>query len=197
MEATGNAMLKNNEWEPGDDLDRALDAELAKYASVEPRLGLEERILANLGSVDSSTWAGTRWTWHRAAVLAAALVIAASLAWRWNKASHRPIVVYRPEIKQAPVATYRVRGETGFATRRKPSPHRSIRPRPQLQDAASGPKLDVFPSPLPLSEQEKILALYVEKYSHHAALVAEARMDALRQQDEERRRIIAGQDSKQ
>ena len=34
-----------------DDLDRALDAALAKYTSVEPRAGLDERILANLRAV--------------------------------------------------------------------------------------------------------------------------------------------------
>jgi hypothetical protein len=62
---------------------------------------------------------------------------------------------------------------------------------------AAKPKLDVFPSPLPLSEQEKILAIYVAQYPQHAALVAEARMDALRQQEEERRRTVSGQDSGQ
>jgi len=66
--------------------------------------------------------------------------------------------------------------------------------RPMQHDTvASSAKLDVFPSPLPLSEQEKILAIYVAQYPEHAALVAEARMDALRQEDEERSRIITGQ----
>jgi hypothetical protein len=32
----------------GDDLDRLLDAALAKYAQVEPRSGLENRVLATL-----------------------------------------------------------------------------------------------------------------------------------------------------
>jgi hypothetical protein len=31
-----------------DEFDRMLDAALAKYAAVEPRTGLEERVLANL-----------------------------------------------------------------------------------------------------------------------------------------------------
>jgi hypothetical protein len=54
--------------------------------------------------------------------------------------------------------------------------------------------LDQFPSPQPLSEQEKILANYVAKYPEHAALIAEARMEALRR-DEEERAADAGNDS--
>jgi hypothetical protein len=62
---------------------------------------------------------------------------------------------------------------------------------------ATNPKLDVFPSPLPLSEQEKILASYVSEYPKHAALVAEARMDDLRQETEERRRIASERNERQ
>ena len=191
-------MLKtSNEWKEGDDLDRALDAALAKYASVEPRVGLDERILANLRSADTLTGAGIGWSWRMSVVLAAILVIVASLAWRWNKTSHQPVVVHQPEIKQAPIVAHQTGGETGFASQPKPSRPRTIRPRPQPQVAAAGPKLDVFPSPLPLSEQEKILALYVEKYPQHAALVAEARMEALRQQAEERRQMTGERDQRQ
>jgi hypothetical protein len=190
-------MLKNsNEWKSGDDLDRALDAALTKYAAVEPRAGLEERIRAHLRAEGTSSAAHAWWNWRVAAVLAAVLVIAASLAWRWNKASHRPVVLHRPEVKQAPIAPYRSSGETAFASQRKPSRHKTIGSRPQPQVAAVEPKLDVFPSPLPLSEQEKILSLYVEKYPQDAALVAEARMEALRQQAEERR-LSSEQDEKQ
>lgn len=190
-------MLKNNnESKPGDDLDRALDAALAKYASVEPRVGFEERIIANLRSADCSTSAGTGWSWRMTAALAAILVIAA-LAWQWNKASQRPIVVRRPEIRQAPIAPHRSGVETAFASQAKSARHTTIRPRPKPQVVAVGPKLDVFPSPLPLSEQEKILALYVKKYPQHAALVAEARMEALRQQAEEQRRITGERDEQQ
>lgn len=49
----------------------------------------------------------------------------------------------------------------------------------------SPPKLAQFPSPQPLSEQERILASYVAKYPEHAALVAQARAEALQQDSEE------------
>ena len=46
---------------------------------------------------------------------------------------------------------------------------------------ASAPKLDEFPSPQPLSEQEKMLAEYVAEHHQQAALVARARMADLKE----------------
>ena len=53
--------------------------------------------------------------------------------------------------------------------------------RPQFIVASANTKLDRFPSPQPLSEQEKILASYVEKYPEEAVLLARARTEAVRQ----------------
>jgi hypothetical protein len=46
---------------------------------------------------------------------------------------------------------------------------------------ASAPKLDVFPSPEPLSEQEKMLAAYVAQHHQQAVLIARARMAELKE----------------
>ncbi len=51
--------------------------------------------------------------------------------------------------------------------------------------AAASPKLDQFPSPQPLSEQEKILTNYVAQYPEHAVLIARARSEDLRRDAEE------------
>jgi hypothetical protein len=191
-------MNDNNEnWKTEDESDRALDAALAEYTSVEPRAGLEERILANLRAADSPTIARRWWNWRIAAVVAATLIIAVSLVARWNRASQPPTVVQRPHVKEAPIAPQVANRENSVASQKKLPRHRGVRTQPQQEIVAVDPKLDVFPSPLPLSEQEKILSLYVEKYPEHAALVAEARMDALRQQAEERRQIAGERDEKQ
>lgn len=191
-------MKHNNETrKTSDDLDRILDAELAKYASIEPRAGLEERILANLRTADRSSGTHLWWNWRIAAVLAVVLVIAASLAWRWTKASVPPIVVHRQEVKEAPIAPRLANRETNPALQTKGPRRRTVKTPQQTEIVVAGPKLDVFPSPLPLSEQEKILASYIAEDPEHAALVAEARMDALRQQDDERRRMTADRDSKE
>jgi len=180
-----------------DDLDRTLDAALAKYASVEPREGLEERILANLRSQDTRPAEPTRWNWRFVAALAAVLMIAAVVVWRWNKPTLPPVATHPQTPKQAPVAPEVAHGDENNSAPRKSKRHQTVRHQREHEILAAGPKLDVFPTPLPLSEQEKILATYVARYPEHAALVAVARMDSLRQEAEERRRIASERDERQ
>jgi hypothetical protein len=179
-----------------DDLDRALDAALAKYASLEPREGLEERILANLRAAGTRRAQRAWWNWGFA-VLAAVLAIAAVAIWRWNQPTQTPVAVHPPTQEQAPVAPNLAHRDRNNAPPTKSVQWRRPQHRPQHESVAANPKLDVFPSPLPLNEQEKILASYVSQYPQHAALVAEARMDDLRQETEERRRIASERDERQ
>jgi hypothetical protein len=53
---------------------------------------------------------------------------------------------------------------------------------------AGTPKLDLFPSPHPLSKQEKILASYIAQFRDEAVMVARARTEALRKDREEEMR---------
>jgi hypothetical protein len=177
-----------------DDLDRTLDAALSKYTSIEPREGLEERILANLHEASTRDVQRAWWNWGFAA-LAAFLLIAAALVWRWNQPKRTPAAVHPSTLKQGPVAPDLAHRDGNTPTRSLP--RRTARHQPEREIVAANPKLDVFPSPLPLSEQEKILASYVSQYPKHAALVAEARMDDLRQETEERRRIASERDERQ
>src|SRR5215472_2559365 len=64
-----------NKTPPEDELDRLLDAALASYANVDPRPGLDERILANLRSEHPVAHAW--WYWGLATALAAILVVLA------------------------------------------------------------------------------------------------------------------------
>jgi hypothetical protein len=59
------------------------------------------------------------------------------------------------------------------------------------------PKLDQFPSPQPLSEEERVLLRYVTVYPERAGLLAEARTKALHQDAEERLRLAAGEEDSQ
>jgi hypothetical protein len=90
-------------------------------------------------------------------------------------------------------------GQENRVHRHAPQPSQKANHRsPQPVVAASAPKLDQFPSPQPLSEQEKILASYVAEYPEHAVLVAQARAEALlRDQEEEEREAGHERDSQQ
>jgi len=174
----------------GDNLDRMIDAALAKYASMEPRAGLEERVLENLRAAELRTEIRAWWMWGFAAVMTAVILVAGTLAWNWRKPAHPPVASH-PSIEQRPAIPQLATREASPAPYKKLGQRRVAARGADHELAAANPKLDVFPSPLPLSEQEKILALYVGQYPGHAALVAEARMNDLRQEEKERREIAA------
>lgn len=168
-----------------DELDNMLHAALAKYAAVEPRAGLEDRVLANLlcerSRVSNRAW----WRWSVAGALAAVIVVAVALAWRSNKPSH-PVASNYPSIAaeapKEPVARVLSNGVRYQVRTRERGPIRNAairRARPKVV-VTDNPKLDQFPSPQPPSEQEKILESYVAKYPEHAALIARARAEELR-----------------
>jgi len=176
-----------------DDLDRVLDAALAKYAAVEPRAGLEERVLASLRAEQPKPRGHSWWRWGVAAALAAVVVVAITVALRSGKpvpvAVHKtPLPVESPRAPETQV----VHREGNSVAPRRPM-HKAAAADAHSPEivAAATPELDVFPSPQPLSEQEEILAKYVAMYPKRAALVAEARMESLRQDAEERRAIAA------
>ena len=58
-------------------------------------------------------------------------------------------------------------------------PKRRLRAVADAQVAKALPKLDQFPSPQPLSEQEKLLASYVAVYPKQAAVLARLRTEEL------------------
>jgi len=160
-------------------LDRELDAALAKYATVEPRAGLEERILANLRSelteVPNHAW----WKWSAAVALAAVfVVIAVALALRSPKpahiAQHRPLSPAQVEPSGTPAATNN-KENTVRPNSVAPAIHAKRRDHANTHVAlAASPKLDVFPSPQPLSEEELALVQYVQSFPKDATLIAQA-----------------------
>lgn len=181
-----------------DALDRALDAALAKYTAVEPRPGLEERILANLRAQQSSP-APSRWQWVAVGVAAMlVLVLALSVG-----SKHRPQHMVRTPNNV--VKEGRETQALGHTNKQQPalewpvSVHTAVksRPRNRTATAISAPRLAHFPSPLPLSEQERILAGYVAKYPEHAALIAVARTEELRRNEEEMAQAIRGNENSQ
>jgi hypothetical protein len=169
-----------------DELDRILYAALAKYAAVEPREGLEQRVLANLRAqppIPGPAW--WRWGGVMAAVVAAFLITLA-LTWRSDKqlqpvVANHPVVTIQPP-NERPMQTVPNAPSSGVRPVR-PDAAQKLAVAPSLPALAMArpPKLDQFPSPQPLSEQEKILQSYVAENPEQAVLLARARTEALRQ----------------
>jgi hypothetical protein len=160
-----------------DSLDRELDAALAKYALAEPRAGLEERVLASLRARRKHAAPGwLRWT-AAAAFAATMILVVASLTGKMGQRvlgiAEHPAPVMAQKIVPSGVEVADLH-PTGV---RKPTVRVAHRPPTMV---VSVPRLEQFPSPQPLSEQEAILARYVSRYPEHAALIAQARTEELR-----------------
>jgi len=164
------------------ELDRVLDAALAKYAAVEPRAGLEERVLANLRAQPSHSRIHNWWHWSALAAVAAVIVIAVALAWRSGRPAH-PVTAGPPSIATpAPNEPGRQFVGNSAENRTQPQGHAPVqtarphRPAPAVV-ASAEPKLDQFPSPQPLSEEELALARYAQSFPKEATLIAQAQQE--------------------
>jgi hypothetical protein len=172
-----------------------LDAALGKYAAVEPRAGLEDRILANLRAERARVPDRAWWRWCVAGALATVVVLALALAWRSGKPPRPVVANHSSATTQAAKEPAIEVISSGGADEHRPQASARARTRitnlirretvvatnPKLDQ----PKLDQFPSPRPLSEQEKILQSYVAEYPEKAVLIARARSEALQHDLEE------------
>ncbi len=145
-------------------IDDMLDSLLANYSSAEPRVGLETRILTNLRAAEekkeSQGWWNFKWLW--AGAVAAVIIVAAVLISGRHRVEPPTHVIVKtspavpqPEIQpHAPVKN----NETAGIHHRKPS---TVPTRRQNATLALNERPAVFPTPTPLSEQEKLLLSYL------------------------------------
>jgi hypothetical protein len=174
-----------------DALDRELDVALSQYAAVEPRSGLEARILANLQAQRTQIPERVWWRWGIAATVAAVILVAVALMWKSGRSAQQQIVQH-PSIQRSPEKSppQVAANDEHSAVRNAITPPRrtSVHP-PQpatVATAAANPKLDVFPSPQPLSEQEKVLLEYVHRSPVEAARIARAQTELAESEELER-----------
>jgi hypothetical protein len=171
----------------GNALDHELNAALMKYGAVEPRIGLEERVLANVRANREQLARRSWWRWMVVGTLAVAvIVLAAILSWKpANNAGKHHLPTEAPRTAGARVAG---NSEINGAGPRRPKPGKKASVHLRRTENAAKPRLDVFPSPRPLSEQEKMLASYVSEYPKEAALIAQLRTEALQREFEKEMR---------
>jgi len=163
------------------EVDFWLDEGLTEFAQAEPRTGLEGRVLARLAEAKHQSERKLRW-WSALAFSAAALV---ALLLVWHGRSQSPhLAEHRIATTSAPpqTAEHAARADT-------PEPEHSIvdpkhMVRAARNESSASPKLERFPVPQPLTEQEQLLARYVRQFPHNAEMMAQLQTD-LRQQDEQ------------
>jgi len=162
-----------------------LDAALKQYGEAEPRSGLEGRVLATL-RVERERRATNQWRWWPAlAVLAVVVLIGGAifLARRPDvtaptSATNRADIPVAPTVPERSIASHDIGVSAIVRPAQSGRPHRSL----HVAHETRTPHLDQFPSPEPLSEQEKILADYVRNFGHEAVLLARAQSELLKRE---------------
>lgn len=154
-------------------IDEMLDSLLASYSSAEPRPGLETRILANLrdaeGREASRGWWGFRWVWAGAAL--AAMIVGGVLVRgkRHIAPPPRTVVqsgqpaVQQPVVQPPVIQQPRIQSSVPAAAGARPAIHRRKTLATKAQQnvtLALSQRPAVFPTPTPLSEQERLLLSY-------------------------------------
>lgn len=170
---------------PEGDLDRALDAALAKYTAVEPRDGLEGRVMANvresLRAEQARDAQHAWWRWGLVAVSTAIVILTVGVAirsGRHDQTMTNPVTATsrstqipdggKPEAKL-------VAHERGTAQEPQRVQHKNLPPSAQRKAVAKAdPKLDEFPSHRPLTDEEIALVQYVKQFPKDALLIAQA-----------------------
>ncbi len=142
--------MPDNAIKDRDDLDLLLDAALAAYVDAEAQPGLTHRILAAARHLEPRRSA-LRWLPLAISALAAALLASIFLIHRAGIPSHPA-----PLVAQVPAPTF----SAGLKSNPTPPAHRA---REHAARAASRPapaqlpRLEVFPTPTPLSPEERAL----------------------------------------
>jgi len=169
----------------GPNIDELLDVALRRYATAEPRPGLEGRVRARLRAAEPRTQPA--WWWVVPGVVALALVV--TIAYLRSPTSDPILIPLARTVGPPPaIALVRSHGLTtevvhhGLANRRPWSTH-------EVASVSAAPKLDQFPSPMPLTEQEQMLAGYVQQFHREAALMARAQTKLLKEENRDRARF--------
>jgi len=167
--------------EHGKNAEQWLYAALKQYGKAEPRVGLEGRLLANLRAEKEHVSERGNW-WRALAGVAATLVVGwvIFLGIGHHGTQKEIAAVHSPASgqRQSAFPSNRELAETAVSQAQgKNSPSR----RHALRAAdASEPRLEQFPAPRPLSEQEKMLAWYVQELPQEAKQVALAQAALLK-----------------
>jgi hypothetical protein len=162
-------------------IDDMLDSLLVNYSSADPRPGLETRILASLKLANSRDaegreavhgWWGFKWLWAGTAV-AAVIVGGVLISGKRHVVppTHTVVqtaqpAVQQPAVQQPIVEQPRVQSRRAAVGATPPIHHRHKTLAPETQKNAGlawSQRPPIFPTPTPLSEQERMLLQYYSR----------------------------------
>lgn len=156
--------------------ERLVEGALARALApkdVEPRAGFEDRVLANLATQPQKR-AWWRWLWVPA--VAAVAVIAIAIGMRTvNRPAPQVIDAQQnPRIKTLPAVPQVAAQSTRHAVvvKKRTIAHTRGVQLARATPATTLPKQDVFPTPVPMTEQEHLLLALVRHRPEQAKLIA-------------------------
>lgn len=168
-------------------VDQWLETGLGQYGKVEPRPGLEGRVLANL-EAHRRLQAEEHWNWRPSlAALASLALLGAAIFLIRGRESSRPARAEQSvaAARQQPAAPAVMKATENAvrpeSARRGSVPRAHVPTETPLETGEDGPRLTQFPSPQPLSPQEQMLARFVQRRPREARLLAQAQTELLRQ----------------
>ena len=157
------------------EVDQWLESALSRYGKTEPRVGLENRVLANLQAERSRIAYRWRWWWWAGTATAMAVAMAIAL-WMGKSHERHPKSTMGASITGASTTT---QGEQARALVQSGSAPRVAHPAGKINLAASRsvqelvvarrPKLEQFPSRRDLSERELLLVRRLNEQSDEEA----------------------------
>ncbi len=173
-------------------LDRWLEAALQQYGNAGHRPGLEERVLARVRIEQEQSGAARRWRWPVLALAAAAAVLAAIFLLQPPKIHQHQQSVTKPPQLAPPNAQTKKEASLPLPSVTNPRRRQHGRPHQAAADevqAFTAPKREQFPSPAPLTAQEKMLAYYVTEYRERAVMVARAQTEMAKRDASEQKQL--------
>jgi hypothetical protein len=150
-------------------LDNLLDEALKRYSDVEPSVGLERRVLANLAAHATRTRARWILAWAAAGVIGAVLVVGVWLGHLSDLKSHNDFSI---RVRHAVIPRSPTPPVVSEVSRHRESRPRRSTSQPRVTVKAE-PKLKQFPSSHPISREELLVAEYTVRHPQDALLVVQ------------------------
>ncbi len=168
--------------ENDEQLNDLLDSLLSQYSDVEPRPGLETRVLARMAESRSTSRPrrhGFDWRWTAAAAAVLMAIVAFLFYSRPARQATPPVTTVQQLPHTLPAASSSRAADT-HSPRSAAMVRRPVTSRRQV--ATVEVKREVFPSPEPLSDQEKLLLRYLSR-TPNQELLAQSHPDPVPDED--------------